>query len=307
MGATPCPLSIGVPVAFLSGTSSAAKKNITVKSGDALEQIAKTTVCVFDKTGTLTFGRLMVANLKQAYSLFGETKGVPSSNYLEAQDFSDKDFDGSHPASPKDSWTSFKVLEMLAIVEASSGSVHPIAKALIQKKNITSISDPNLVSSNLVCDDAKVHPGEGLEGIVIEEQAGAKCHNNIREAYSVFIGSKSYVINATKNTSITFDTENCRNERNMDESVITVYFAFVRHSRGPKFDHSSHKNKGMNHCGDRHAKTTFIVHGTIDLMDCLRPEAKQVIDELQKKLGIRTMILSGDSSDGLRIVAENLG
>ena len=119
-------------VAFLSGTS-LAKKHITVKSGSALEQIAKTTVCIFDKTGTLTFGRLMATNLKHFCTLFGETKAVSSSNGLKAQDFSDTHFDSSYQASLKDSWTSFKVLEMLVAVEESSGSVHPI-RALIQKE-----------------------------------------------------------------------------------------------------------------------------------------------------------------------------
>ena len=228
MGATPCPLSIGVPVAFLSGTSSAAKKHITVKSGSALEQIAKTTVCIFDKTGTLTFGRLMATNLKHFCTLFGETKAVLSSNGLKAQDFSDTHFDSSYQASLKDSWTSFKVLEMLVAVEESSGSVHPIAKALIQKKNLTLINDPNLGSANLFCDDAKVHPGEGLEGTVIEEQASANGPNTIGETYSVFIGSKSYVTNATKHISIPFENENCKPKR----IWMSQLSLFISHSFG---------------------------------------------------------------------------
>ena len=49
------------------------------------------------------------------------------------------------------------------------------------------------------------------------------------------------------------------------------------------------------------------MYGSIDLVDSIRPGAKELIDELQNKIGIRTMILSGDSSDGLRSVAERIG
>eukprot|EP01062_Namystynia_karyoxenos_P065932 TRINITY_DN59985_c0_g1_i1.p1 TRINITY_DN59985_c0_g1~~TRINITY_DN59985_c0_g1_i1.p1 ORF type:complete len:740 (+),score=222.10 TRINITY_DN59985_c0_g1_i1:67-2286(+) len=61
--ATTCPLSIGVPVAFLSGISVAARCGITVKSGAALERLGAATMVVFDKTGTLTQGRPRVANI----------------------------------------------------------------------------------------------------------------------------------------------------------------------------------------------------------------------------------------------------
>eukprot|EP01065_Artemidia_motanka_P025522 TRINITY_DN30513_c0_g1_i1.p1 TRINITY_DN30513_c0_g1~~TRINITY_DN30513_c0_g1_i1.p1 ORF type:complete len:714 (+),score=207.31 TRINITY_DN30513_c0_g1_i1:77-2218(+) len=54
--ATTCPLAIGVPVAFLSGISVAARSGITVKSGAALEKLGRATMVVFDKTGTLTSG-----------------------------------------------------------------------------------------------------------------------------------------------------------------------------------------------------------------------------------------------------------
>ncbi len=55
--ATPCPLLIAAPVAFLAGTSRAAHSGIIVKNGGTLEQLAKVRTAVFDKTGTLTHGR----------------------------------------------------------------------------------------------------------------------------------------------------------------------------------------------------------------------------------------------------------
>ena len=55
--ATPCPLLIAVPVAFLGGMSKAAKSGIIVKGGAVIERLAAVRGAAFDKTGTLTSGR----------------------------------------------------------------------------------------------------------------------------------------------------------------------------------------------------------------------------------------------------------
>lgn len=54
--ATPCPLLIAAPVAFLGGINRAAKAGLIVKSGGTLEQLARVKSVAFDKTGTLTTG-----------------------------------------------------------------------------------------------------------------------------------------------------------------------------------------------------------------------------------------------------------
>ena len=64
--ATPCPLIFATPVAIISGINKAAKQNIIVKSGAAIEQLGKTDVMVFDKTGTITHGTPIVENIISA-------------------------------------------------------------------------------------------------------------------------------------------------------------------------------------------------------------------------------------------------
>jgi heavy metal translocating P-type ATPase len=54
--ATPCPLIIAAPVAFIGGLSRAASRNIIVKTPATLETIARVRTIFFDKTGTLTLG-----------------------------------------------------------------------------------------------------------------------------------------------------------------------------------------------------------------------------------------------------------
>jgi len=55
--ATPCPLLIAAPVAFLAGTSRAARAGIIIKDSGTLERLSRVRTAVFDKTGTLTHGR----------------------------------------------------------------------------------------------------------------------------------------------------------------------------------------------------------------------------------------------------------
>jgi P-type E1-E2 ATPase len=59
--ATPCPLILATPIAFVSGLARAARRGIVVKGGTPLEQMGSATVVVLDKTGTLTTGHPRVA------------------------------------------------------------------------------------------------------------------------------------------------------------------------------------------------------------------------------------------------------
>ena len=54
--ATPCPLILAAPVAFIAGVSQAARRGIIIKGGAPLDALAQTHTVLFDKTGTLTVG-----------------------------------------------------------------------------------------------------------------------------------------------------------------------------------------------------------------------------------------------------------
>ena len=64
--ATPCPLLIAAPVAFIAGISRAAKAGIIVKGGGTLEKLSRVRTVAFDKTGTLTHGRPEVVSVHPA-------------------------------------------------------------------------------------------------------------------------------------------------------------------------------------------------------------------------------------------------
>jgi heavy metal translocating P-type ATPase len=56
VAATPCPLILAAPAAFIAGVSQAARRGILIKGGGPLEALAHTYTVMFDKTGTLTVG-----------------------------------------------------------------------------------------------------------------------------------------------------------------------------------------------------------------------------------------------------------
>lgn len=73
--ATPCPLILAVPIAIVSGMSRCARDGLLVKSGSALESLARIKVVVFDKTGTLTEGEAALVTLHA-------TGGLPETEVL---------------------------------------------------------------------------------------------------------------------------------------------------------------------------------------------------------------------------------
>ena len=64
--ATPCPLILAAPIAYISGLSRAAGSGVVIKGGGTLERLASTRVIMFDKTGTLTRGRPVLVDVVPA-------------------------------------------------------------------------------------------------------------------------------------------------------------------------------------------------------------------------------------------------
>jgi len=62
--ATPCPLLIAAPVAFMAGMSRATRRGIVIRSSATLEKLSKAKSFAFDKTGTLTKGHPEFVSVK---------------------------------------------------------------------------------------------------------------------------------------------------------------------------------------------------------------------------------------------------
>lgn len=64
--ASPCPLILAAPIAFVSGMSRTSRNGIIIKSGTALEKLNSAKTIAFDKTGTITKGKLVVDDFQIA-------------------------------------------------------------------------------------------------------------------------------------------------------------------------------------------------------------------------------------------------
>ncbi len=66
VAATPCPLILAAPVAYIAGVARAARQGVLMKGGAALEALAQTRTVIFDKTGTLTVGGARLIEIETA-------------------------------------------------------------------------------------------------------------------------------------------------------------------------------------------------------------------------------------------------
>ncbi|MBB2955632.1 cation transport ATPase [Bifidobacterium commune] len=70
--ATPCPLLIAAPVAYMAGTGRLAKVGILTKTQEVLENLGKVSHMFFDKTGTLTVTKPQVVRVDVPSGVRGE-------------------------------------------------------------------------------------------------------------------------------------------------------------------------------------------------------------------------------------------
>ena len=77
VAATPCPLILAAPVAFIAGVAQAARHGILIKGGAPFEVLARTHTVMFDKTGTLTVGGARLVAIETA-------PGVSADDVLQA-------------------------------------------------------------------------------------------------------------------------------------------------------------------------------------------------------------------------------
>ena len=105
--ATPCPLLIAAPVAYVAGTGRLAKAGILIKAQDVLENLGRVSHIFFDKTGTLTVKQpqvvcvekpfensspydenhiLMMAGVVEGYSVHILSKGIAAAGQKAMQE-----------------------------------------------------------------------------------------------------------------------------------------------------------------------------------------------------------------------------
>ena len=107
--ASPCPLILAAPIAFVSGMSRSSQNGSLIKNGTVIEKLAKAQEIFLDKTGTITEGTIKVDSIKP----------VKSGNEAE-------------------------LLQLVYTVEKSSG--HILAKAVVEYAETKKIQPLKLTS-----------------------------------------------------------------------------------------------------------------------------------------------------------------
>lgn len=271
--ATPCPLLIAVPVAFMAGTGRLAKLGIVVKSQDVLEQLSCVSDVFFDKTGTLTVKQPQVVRVDLA-------------NYKDCENQDNQE----------NSELQNRILMFAGVLETYSQHILAggIAKAgadLWQNTHPSTVPQLPSVREYPVISGVKETAGQGIRASV--------------DGVNVRVGRKSYVLNApagcldekseaSEDKATRANVENIENAEDAKnvENVSKIEINFEELSADEMATYVSFDGKLV---------------GRIVLKDVPRENAKSTIQKL-KELGVRSIsMLTGDGLQAAQTIAKSVG
>ncbi|WP_421778705.1 heavy metal translocating P-type ATPase [Gardnerella sp. DNF01144] len=271
--ATPCPLLIAVPVAFMAGTGRLAKLGIVVKSQDVLEQLSCVSDVFFDKTGTLTVKQPQVVRVDLANHQDSENQENQENSELQN-----------------------RILMFAGVLETYSQHILAggIAKAgadLWQNTHPSAVPQLPSVREYPVISGVKETAGQGICASV--------------DGVNVRVGRKSYVLNAPagcleEKSQATEDKDTRANVENIEnaedakniKNISKIESNFEELSADEMATYVSFDGKLV---------------GRIVLKDVPRENAKSTIQKL-KELGVRSIsMLTGDGLQAAQTIAKSVG
>lgn len=271
--ATPCPLLIAVPVAFMAGTGRLAKLGIVVKSQDVLEQLSCVSDVFFDKTGTLTVKQPQVVRVDLANHQDSENQENQENSELQN-----------------------RILMFAGVLETYSQHILAggIAKAgadLWQNTHPSAVPQLPSVREYPVINGVKETAGQGICASV--------------DGVNVRVGRKSYVLNAPagcleEKSQATEDKDTRANVENIEnaedakniKNISKIESNFEELSADEMATYVSFDGKLV---------------GRIVLKDVPRENAKSTIQKL-KELGVRSIsMLTGDGLQAAQTIAKSVG
>jgi heavy metal translocating P-type ATPase len=179
--ATPCPLLLAAPVAFMAGMSRAAKTGIVIKSAASLEKLARAKTVAFDKTGTLTHGAPVVVAVHTA-------PGFADDELLalvaSAERYSSHVFAASLLAAATD--RGIPVTEASEAREVATHGVEAVIdgkRVVVGKPTFVAETSPGLTRVELASGEAAVYVG--VDGafagaIVMRDRVRAESHGTLQ-------------------------------------------------------------------------------------------------------------------------------
>lgn len=295
--ATPCPLLIAAPVAYVAGTGRLAKAGILIKAQDVLENLGRVSHIFFDKTGTLTVKQPQVVRVE-------------------------KPFETSSP------FNEDHILMMAGVVE--SYSVHILSKGIAAagRKAMNDLY-ARYTSGQRLCAERDL-PGHGRDYPVVKnivEDSGKGVSGEVN-GHRVRVGRFAYVtadgsgftpvLHASGERDVSdsaeSDTLGVRDGMS-DDAQPTVVTPFITPSAEASQTTPVRKSETANSLFAPLAPDEMAAYVAIDgklaarivLRDVPRANAKRSLARLHE-LGIKELsMLTGDKAASARIIANEVG
>ena len=266
--ACPCALGLATPTAILVGSGIGAERGLLIRGGDVLERVHQLDTVVFDKTGTLTTGNLTL------------TDYLPVFQNSELDWNSDINVGNRQDACSTIDGFSGNRQDACSTIDGASGDKQDVCSTTINGVSGSAI-DSKLLQIAAAVERGACHPisaailleaqQQGLPLLAAEDfctEPGLGV-SALVEGRRVFAGNAEWM----KEQGVAVATELSGSL----EGKTAVYVA----SGG-------------------------VLLGVIGLKDTLRPDAKATVERL-RGMGLRVMMLTGDTPSAAAVTAQQLG
>ncbi|WP_293348685.1 MULTISPECIES: heavy metal translocating P-type ATPase [unclassified Microcoleus] len=283
--ACPCALGLATPTAILVGSGIGAERGLLIRGGDVLERVHQLDTVVFDKTGTLTTGNLTLTDYLPIFQN-SELDLNSDINVGNKQDICSTmsaidDISGNRQDASSTISTISTIDGVSGNKQDASSTMSAIDGVSGNKQDASSTIDSKLLQIAAAVERGACHPiaaailresqQQGLPLLPADDfytEPGFGV-SALVEGQRVFAGNAEWM--SQQGVAVTAELlESCKGK-------TAVYVA----SGG-------------------------VLLGVIGLKDTLRPDAKVAVDRL-RGMGLRVMMLTGDTASAALVVAQQLG
>ena len=268
--ACPDALGLATPTAVAVGTGIGAKHNILIKDATTLEKTSKINAMILDKTGTLTKGQPEVTDIV---------------SFLER----------------KDKGTQTRILQIAASIEKQSE--HPLARTIVDKASREGIDLFSVSKFEAVA-------GHGVKGFILELAAGLGKQS--LPPLATAVQREAEARRVPKSTINDFKVQPGHGlEDRLADGGHLVLLGNERLMEVHKINLDLEMRQEMERLQSE-GKTAMLlalnndIIGAVAVADTARENSKRTINEL-KRMGIETIMITGDNQRTAKAIAKQLG
>ena len=306
--ATPCPLLIAAPVAYIAGTGRLAKAGIIIKTQEVLENLGRVSHVFFDKTGTLTVKKPQVVRVEIAGAVSSDTvppaaEGAPAPARSGRRPYAGLDAD--------------HILMYAGVVE--SYSVHILAKgittggtAVMDRLKERAANGETLAAEDEWLVDARSYPV--VRGVT--EDAGNGVSGEVN-GHRIRVGRFAFVTAAEDGTAAaqTATTPDATGRGAADAGGFRATVDAARRRQEAKASALAARKLTVAQMFGELAPDEMATYVAVDgelaarivLKDVPRANAKESLDKLRGMGVERLTMLTGDKRASADIIASEVG